>query len=258
MRKIALLATTIVAVFALAAVAFAATQQNTYTLNQAATSPSKAGTTKKPVIAGTNFDYTVGEKSGQRPAVVSKYVIRFKGIRTNGKYFKTCTAAKITQAKSNKSCPAGSQIGQGGIENQLGGTDDPSGKTPCNLNLRLYNGGQNKLTLYLDNFGVAQPCPVPPTAFSGTFKTSGGFTTLTFSVPSNLLHPLPGVSVAVVRTHSTIARKSVTKKIHGKKRRIGYFESVGGCVASKRPTTVIFTQEDNTTGTATKKSACKK
>jgi hypothetical protein len=254
MRKIAFLVTTAVAVLALAAVAFAATQQNTYTLTQAATSPTKAGTKTKPVNISIAFDYTVGEKSGQRPAVVSKYQIRFKGLRTNGKYFKKCTAAQITQAGSNKPCPAASQVGTGGVENQLGGTADPSGKTPCNLNLRLYNGGQNKLTLYLDNFGVATPCPVPPHAFTGTYTTAAGFTTLTFSVPSDLLHPVAGVSVAVVRTHSVIARKTVTVK----GRKIGYFQSIGGCIAKKRPTTVIFTQEDNTTGSASKTSACTK
>jgi hypothetical protein len=191
---------------------------------------------------------------------VKTYQIKFKGIRTNGKYFKKCTATQITQAGgSNTGCPAGSEVGSGLVDNIVGNTSDPSNKAiVCSLNLILYNGGQNVLTLYLTPNGATNPCPAQAQAFSGTFKTKGLFTTLSFDVPPSLLHPLPGLDTAVTRTESKIAKKTVKAKVHGKKRKVGYFESFGGCVKGKRPTTVIFTQEDGTVGKASTTSKCKK
>ena len=68
-----------------AAVALAAPQVNTYSVT-AKTSPTKAGTAKKPVPIQLTFNYKVGEQSGQRPAGVNEYRITFAGVKEDGSF----------------------------------------------------------------------------------------------------------------------------------------------------------------------------
>jgi hypothetical protein len=260
MRKIAVLVTALVAVLSVAAVAFAA-QVNSYTVT-ASGSPTKAGTKKKPVAQSVNFNYTIGELSGQRPAIVSRYSIKFSGLRTNGKYFKTCTASKINAAGSDAVCSKAAKVGSGSVENKAGRTDTPSDTSiPCHLDLTLYNAGQGKLTLFLAG-GPTKPNPCAialSVAIPGTFTPVSGGVALRFSVPSSLLHPIPGIDNAVVQVTSSLPRKTFTlRRKHHRARKIGFFESVGGCKAGKRPVAVTFTQEDGTVGTKTTSAACKK
>src|SRR3954447_23174910 len=81
MKKISIAALAIVLVVASAAFA-AVAQQNTYSVT-ASTSPTKAGTKKKPVAIKLIFNYKVGETHGQRPAVVNKYDIGFDGLKAD-------------------------------------------------------------------------------------------------------------------------------------------------------------------------------
>jgi hypothetical protein len=260
MRKIAVLITALVAVFAVTAVALAA-QVNTYTVT-ASGSPTKAGSKKHPVTEAIKFDYSIAEAAGQRPATVSQYSIFFKGLRTNGKYFKKCTADQINSAGSDSVCNKAAKVGSGSVDNQAGPTNDPTNKSiACHLALTLYNAGQGKLALYLAGGpSEPQPCAVAlAVAIPGVYKNQKGGQALQFSVPSQLLHPIPGIDNAVVRVTSTIPRKTakVSKKVRSN-RKVGYFESIGGCTKGKRTIAVTFTQEDGAKATKSTTARCKK
>lgn len=242
MRKITILA--VASLMAFAAVAFATTQENTYTV-QAGVSPTKSGTKKAPKPVSLNFGYTVGEKSGKRPALIKKYNIQFAGLQVNTNFFKGCSFAKIDQDQSDASCPKGSLMGTGSVENATGSTSDMNDKSlSCYLDLKLYNSRNNKAAIYLSgapNSDPAKNCPLSvDKAIDATFVRNSTGTSLQFTVDNFLLHPAPGFDNAVVLVKSTV--RKATAKVKGKTR--GWFESTGGCKNKKRAVTVTFTPDN--------------
>ena len=138
----------------------------------------------------------------------------------------------------------------------VGPTADPSstalGTTTCSLNLTIYSAPKHHATLYLESpagttcAGVSVKDSIDATY---TYSKSKG-STLSFKVPSRLLHPaLPAISNAVTNVVSTI--KNIKK---GKK---AYYSSVGGCKAKRRKVSVLFIQEDGASKTATTTAPCK-
>jgi hypothetical protein len=258
MRKSPLLAIVLVVSLIGAAVALAAGQTNTYTVT-GKISPTKAGTKKTPVPVSLNFDYTVGEANNLRPSPVKQYNIKFDGLRVNGARFAKCTAASINAAGSDAKCPTAAVMGTGQVQNISGGTNDPTDKTlTCYLDLKVYNGGASKAALFLmggqnDPRGPAYSCPIAVSqAIDANYIASSTGTSLRFTVQGALLHPIPGFDNAVVRVASKIRKATV--KYKGKT--VGYYESIGGCVAHKRNITVTFVSEAGQTGKAQKKLAC--
>jgi hypothetical protein len=257
LRKLQVLAATAVAVLALTAVAYAA-QVNTYSVT-AKTSPAQPGSKAKPIPIGLNFDYTIGEQSGQRPSPVKRYTIGFYGMHSNGALFATCTATRINATQSDSGCPKGSKVGSGFIINSAGKTDDPTDTSiPCNLNLTIYNAGAGKAAIFLKGGPTIQvqgkPCVIPINqAIDARYVSAfgGKGSALQFNVPSNLLHPVAGVDNAVVRVQSSISK--LTAKLRGKTH--GYFDSIG-CKGSKRPISVDFLSEAGQTSTASYDAAC--
>jgi hypothetical protein len=239
---VAVLATALIA----ASVAYAA-QVNTYTVT-GSTKPAKAGSKKKPVALRLDFDYTVGEQSGQRPSPVKRYTIGFYGLRTNGKLFPACTAAKINAAQSDSGCPKGSLVGTGAVSNAAGATSNPADKTiPCDLDLSIYNSGRNRAALFLHG-GPPQCAVTISQAIDAKFvRFAGHGSALQFEVPAALLHPIPGVDNAVVRVKASI--KKLRRKGHG------YFESIA-CQGAKRPIQVTFLTEAGQTSKASTKARC--
>jgi len=256
LRKLRIIALTVTGLLIVAAVAFAA-QVNTYTVT-ASTSPTKAGTTKKPVPIKLNFNYTVGEASGQRPALINKYDINFGGVAENSAKFPACPAATINSTQSDAACPKGSLMGTGNVENQTGSSSDPSQHSiTCHLDLKYYNGGKHHATLYLhgapNSADPSKSCPLAvDRAIDATYvkKTSG--VSLVFTVDNTLLHPIMGFDNAVVQVQSVVNR--VTKKVHGKT--IGYFQSIGGCKHGKRTVKVTFSQTDGSSQTKATTTKC--
>jgi hypothetical protein len=258
LRKLRIITLAIAGLLVLTAIAFAA-QENTYTVS-ASTSPTTAGTAKKPVPVQVKFGYTVGEKSQQRPALIKKYDINFAGLQVNGSLFPGCSQAKIDQDQTDANCPKGSLMGTGNVENAAGPTNDPSNKAlSCHLDLKFYNSGKNKAALYLkggpnDPRGAAKSCPLEVNkAIDANFVQTKKGTSLVFSVDDTLLHPAPGFDNAVINVNSVI--KKVTKKVKGKTR--GFFESFGGCKNKKRAITVTFTPVSGVAGKAQSLAACK-
>src|SRR3954470_10614608 len=249
MRKLAMLvaATTLLA---LAAVAYAQTQQNTYKV-QGAVTPTKAGSKDKPVAVKTQFSYQVGEANGLQPSAVKRYKISIYGVRAlNGDKFPKCTADQINQAgNSDAGCANGSRVGSGTIDNFVYADSDPSGKQggfPCAKKLNIYNSGKGKGALFV--YGDPNQCggvgalPAFPISY---VAGDGGGTALQFTVPKTVLHPIGGLSVAVREVSSTI--KKLTVKKSGKV--YAYYESVK-CSGKARPIKVTFHTEAGQTSDA--------
>jgi len=252
MRRVAALAASVGVVLVVAAVAFAQ-QTNQYSVDASVT-PNPKGSKAKPVPVGVKFNYSITEATGMQPAPVKSYKIAFTGLRVNGAFFPTCTAAKITAAgNSDTACPKKALVGTGTIDAYVYQTADPSGAGgfACPKKTDLWNAGKNKMVIFI--FGDPSQCggvaALPP--ISATFVNTSGGQALQFDVPPTILHAVAGLSVAVHNVTSTVKKLTVKKK--GKTR--GYFEAVG-CPGGKRTVVVTFTPEVGSPGTATKSQSC--
>jgi hypothetical protein len=260
MKKVVILAVTALAL-AVASLAYAQAQQNRYNVT-GGTSPTSAGTSKKPVPVSVSFNYTVGEIQNRRPSVIRKYNIRFAGLNVNTAPFPKCSQSVIDQQGAS-GCPAGSIVGTGFIENQTGATNNPSDKSiECNAGLQVINLGNNRASIFVQGdpqqSDPRRRCAITlaagiPARF---IRQSGGRgTSLEFTVPESLRHPgAPTISNAVVRVQSTIKR--LTRRVNG--RTVGFFESIGGCVRNKRNITVTFTPEQGSAARAQHLANCRR
>jgi hypothetical protein len=254
MRKFAI-AVTAMFVLGLSAVAYAQVT-NTYTVS-GSTSPTRAGTSKKPVPVSVKFGYTVGEQSGNRPSPVRKYSIRFAGLRVNTNAFPRCASGR-----KPSDCPSRSIVGTGFITNATGARNNPSDKSiACNAALSVINNGSNKATIYVEGSpqqsdprrrcAIELASPIP----ARFIRASGGrAVSLEFTVPQSLLHPLPTLDNAVTSVTSTIKR--LTTRRRGKT--VGFFESTGGCVRNRRNITVTFTPESGPAARAQRLASCRR
>jgi hypothetical protein len=254
MKKLAI-AVTAMFVLGLSALAYAQVT-NSYTVT-GSTSPTRSGTSKKPVAVSVKFGFDVGEVGGNRPSPIRKYSIRFAGLRVNSAAAPTCRSGRKPD-----DCPSRSIVGTGFIRNATGARNNPADKSiACNAALSVINNGRNKATIYVEGdpnqsdarkrCAIELAAPIP----ARFIRSSGGrAVTLEFTVPQSLLHPLPTLDNAVTHVDSSI--KKVTRKRNGKTQ--GFFESTGGCVNGKRNITVRFTPESGTPGTAQRLASCKR
>ena len=242
----------------IATVALAVTT-NTYRVTTS-TSDKKAGTVKKPVPTSLTFSYSVGEKDNQRPSPVKQYKIKIAGLRVNTKAVKqTCTAFKINAMGTDAFCPKAAIVGTGSIDNRLGPSNDPVNQDlHCYLALTLFNAPSNHVTLSLKGRTTNAPPQYCVTnidvAIDARYVRTGTSTTLSFTVPQTLLHPIPGLDNAVRNVTAKIKKITAGK---GKKR-IAYFSSVGGCKNERRAVTVSFVPESGTTQSAQGFASCKR
>jgi hypothetical protein len=255
MRKKVLSLATVLAV-AVAAIAYAQTQTNTYDV-QANTSPKKAGTSKKAVPVGIEFNFQVGEANNLRPAVIEKYSIKFGGLRTNTNSFPGCTPAQL---RADKDACDKAIVGSGFVKNNSGAVNNKSDRSVvCNLELTVYNSRNNRGMLLLEG-GPGQPenrvCPIEFGPANGIIPTnyvrSRSGSALEFTVPENLRHPLATLDNSLYDSKTNIKRMTVRRK--GKTK--GYYESIGGCRNGRRSVTVTFTPEDGPAQRASTFAAC--
>jgi hypothetical protein len=234
LRKLAILSTTLVAVLAMTAVAVA--QSGSYDVT-ASTSPAKAGSKKKPVAMsvkfGVHFDGTTRAPSS------AAFKVAFDGVRTNGKKFKTCTAAKINAAQSDRGCSRAALVGSGTVHNLAGAAGDINDTSIlCDLDVKIYNAGNKRAAIYL--FGNPPKCVIPVSqALDARWVRAGKGEALQFSIPSNLIHPVGGVDNSIINIDVTINKKTTGK---GKKK-AAYIESVGGCKKGDRDIALTLTYE---------------
>lgn len=257
-----------VATLCIAAAVALATQTNVYGVT-AKTSPTKAGTTKKPVGVKLDFNYTVDEQDNKRPAAVKRYSIKFDGIRSNGKYFKTCSADQINSTgdpATDAACPKDALVGTGQIIATVGQDGNEADQSlNCTQTLRVYNGKNSHATLFLQGtpppaeYGAAKYgdgyCVIPfGKAIDAHYVTTKTSSALVFDVPTTVLHNIPGLTTSVRKVTSTILLRSKTVK--GVKH--SYYESTGGCSSKGRKIEVTFTPESGPAKTAQSYAKCTK
>ena len=187
MRKLWVMGAAAMLVLAIAAVAIAQTAvTNTYTVD-GATTPSKAGSKKKPVPIAIRFDYQVGEVENRRPTPVKKYNIKFGGTQVNTNVAGKCSQATIDN-EGAAGCPASSKVGTGYIENETGQTSKPEDKSvPCNAKVTVINVGNRKANIYVEGSPTAtdprEKCAIQLAAgIPANYVRSGNDTSLIFTV----------------------------------------------------------------------------
>ncbi len=260
MRKIAMIAVAVTALFGVVAIAQAS---NTYTVTVAKVSPSKAGTALKPKPITINFGYQVGETGGNRPSVTTDYVIAFgKQIKSHRSFFKgnkVCTVAQAGYSTGQPpTCPATAKAGAGSINNLAGNATDPTSKIPCNLGLTLFVGDgkavpaaandgiavKNDLVLAIKRVNVADCALAVDAALPAGFGPAASGAALKFHVKKTpFQQPLPGVDNSVVNVTSSVGKTTrVRQKVGGVFKLVtrGLFESIG-CKSSAHKVNVAFT-----------------
>ena len=240
MRKLALACLGVVVALAVPTAVLAQTQHNSYSVTASVT-PKKKGSKAKPVPAAVDFGVKVDETNGLQPAAVKRYTIGFGGLKTNGKYFKTC---KVSQMHgTDRTCNKKALVGTGTITNFVYTDTDPSGQNGgflCEKTLHVWNAGANRAVLFVGGDpakcgGVGNLAPIP----AKFVKHGSTGQALRFDVPKTVLHPIPGLTVAVREVTSSIKKQTVNVK--GKKR--GFFESV----SKRHPVQVTFLTESGQT-----------
>jgi hypothetical protein len=261
---------TAVATLSLAGVALAA---NVYTVDGSA-KPHGKGSKKKPRPIGLKFDFQVESSDATvRGTPIARFAIGSEGLVTYPGLFPSCTFSQANRDGSISPKCRRARLGGGLVQNLVGPAASPTVKIFCNLKLGLYNirgvGRHGGMAIRLDGDPKAPPLSNPddrtincPTPIHGAIKArfkrvriaGRPADELRFSVPPELLHP-SGLDTTVRNTVSKIARKVRKKRIHGKRRKVGYYSSVG-CKGRKRTIRATFTDELGRKFTATRARRC--
>jgi hypothetical protein len=281
MRKLLIPALAAAVALAVAGIAFAA---NVYTVD-GNTKPHGKGSAAKPLPVSLEFDYTVADSNpANRGIPVNKYFIGAEGLITTPKAFPTCSGGESAannpdQAAAAKACKK-ARVGGGVIKALIGARGTPTASANCVLNLNLYNlkpgnygefgkvGKAGGLAIRID-----ADTPAPPSLddkYKGMCLAAQhasilatyhrvkikGVTSdeLRFTVPSELLHP-GGLDVTVRDVKSKILKKVAKVKVHGKKRKVGFYSAVG-CKGGKRSIQVTFVSETGQKSPVSKDVKC--
>jgi hypothetical protein len=270
MRRILILAGVAVAALSLAGTALAV---NVYTVD-GSTKPRGKGSKKKPRPIALKFDFQVGSSDpAVRGTPIERFAIGSEGLVTYPGLFPTCTYAQANRDGSISPKCRRARLGGGLVQNLVGPAASPTVKIFCNLKLGIYNirgvGRRGGMAIRLDGDPKSQPLTDPddrtincPTALHGAIKArfkrvriaGRPADELRFTVPPELLHP-SGLDTTVRNTVSSIARKVRKKKIRGKRRKVGYYSSIG-CKGRKRTVRATFTDEQGRKFTATRSRRC--
>jgi hypothetical protein len=243
MKKVHLLALTLVSVLVMSGVAIAA---NEYTITST-TNPTKSGTSSRPAPISGTFGFTVRDTNGGRPAALDALTVRFTGLRINTRQFRTCSASRMEQAQSDRGCPSAALVARGFARNIAGNINNRQDTSQrCYLSIRMWNSGSGRMALFVQGGprpnGPSDPqhCPLAvATAIPVSVTRRATGDQIRFSIPQNLKTPLATIRNALVETRLTLLRKTVTRS----GRRVGFWETFGGCRNGRRTVTAVFDNE---------------
>jgi hypothetical protein len=259
MRKLWIAAAAAVVVaLSVAGIAYAV---NTYDVDIASGSPNKAGSLAKPVPSSLNFGYEVGDTENLRPSVINQYFIAAEGIKYYPKARPTCTFAQADESPTYSSACKKAILGNGTIANAFGASVDRTGKSPCDVKLTLLNISNGpKVTKKHGAMAIRIDTDPPACSLSihGALaapiydvKIEGiASSELRFTVPDNLIHPVPGVDNSVIDVTSHVLKKTGKVKVKGKTRTVGFASAVGR-KGKTRTVRVTFVDETGHRETAT-------
>jgi len=235
LRKVSIVVAAAAALLCFAAVALA--QTNTYTVSGKIAS---GGSKKKPKPVGVDFGYTVGTEEGTLASPVKTYKIHLDGVKGDANFVaKKCPASKLNAMTTPdpSSCPSASKVGSGSVEALVGTAGQPvtDQTIKCHLDLTIYAGTKNSLTLFLK--GRTPTCITNvDQAIDAKLTTDSKGGNLTFTVPDALLHQV-GLDISVTKVTSKIKKLGKGTK--------GLFVSTG--CKGKRNVEVTFTSESGQT-----------
>jgi hypothetical protein len=200
-------------------------------------SPTKAGSSSKPVPVGFQLVYHAGGTNGNRAAPLTDLKTTTYGLVSNGKYFPTCSLNKIATAKNDNVCNPKAEVATGTVNSLLGAAILPkSAGTPCNPGLDVWNAGGNKVVFFFTAKSATQCGGLQTGAtapFYGYVSYQGKNMTLDVPQPRDIsvkVANLTGVYSSLILEKLTWFK--LTTKVKGKT--IGYLQSIG-CKAGKRP-----------------------
>jgi hypothetical protein len=282
MRKFVIAAVAAVSVLAVAAVAYAA---NVYTVD-GSTSPRGKGSASKPLPVSLNFDFSVrDENPANRGTPVEKYFIGAEGLVTYPEAFPACSGGSDgvnnTDLNRVKQVCKKARVGGGIIKAYAGAPADQTQKLNCVLELNLYNlkpgnygprGRISKknggLAIRIDAEQAVIPnlndehkgkcvteqneailAPYKPVKIKGVTSDE-----LQFTVPQSLLHP-SGLETVVQNVESAVKKRTATKRIKGKNRKVGFYSAVG-CKGNQRSIQVTFISEEGQRTPLSKNRPC--
>ena len=200
-KTIVALAGAVVAVFAVASVAYAAVNVTF----SATASPNKAN---KPTALSINIGSTDDTPGALQPPIMNRIVIKLPGGKYNASKFPRCKLA-VLQARGPNGCPRGAKIGSGtGV-----GLARPVVEDPVNGKLTIFNGekqgGKDTVLVYVF------PDLGPTFVSVGKVIKSGGKYTLDFNIPPiKTLPSAPDASVTSVKTKTPVKRIKKGKRKH--------------------------------------------
>jgi hypothetical protein len=245
-RKV--LVITALCLFVGAGAAFAATQSNNYKGTGFSFSGG-AGSAKKPAPVG--FKETLkatNNDSSKAAAVLTDINVKIYGLKSQAKFFPTCSASKMVALKSDSFCPKKSKFATGLVNSLLGNpTLAKSNRTKCNPNLDVFNAnGKGKLWFFFTTHSASQ-CAGLTTGATAPYP---GFVSQQGKYQLTRVHLPPDVSTKVANIPNfygslikeTLNWFKVTTKVHGKT--VGDNMSVG-CLHGKRPWSVQFIATTN-------------
>ena len=245
MRRIIIIGVAIAVLGSAAAAWASSSDPNTYG-GSISVSPAKAGKPKRPVIDGWTQNIAVSSNQTNKTAApLTDIKTWIYGLTVNTKLEPTCSSSKIENSLGT-GCPGKSLVASGTVQSTLGASSrNPNQSEPCDVNLRVFNGGKNYVWFFFISPSLAQ-CPAPTGSahpYKGTFSRSHGNLVLNVPLPpdvSIMAGGLPNTYASLDNEH--LVWKKITKRVKGKK--VGYFSSVG-CKAGKRPWKVTYTDTTN-------------
>jgi hypothetical protein len=234
MRKSAVLICALMALFAVAAVAYGSTKENNQTIKVKLLGAKKAGTKAAPAKVGLNVDLA---NNGTAPSPAKLVDIFFdKNLVFGGAAFPSCTLAKTTRNQ----CPANTKVGTGKAAAK-------AGTSTIALNITAFNGpGGKSLLLALRQVGGPLAINLEPklTKATGLYGTR-----LRTIVPKASYNAAPGFYTPLIKFLQDIPGKSIRKS--GKTIQ---FIGLTGCTNGKLQFKTEFTydKETNAAGQTTK------
>jgi hypothetical protein len=183
---------------------------------------------------------TLAGATGPLAPTITKTVIDFPaGAATNGRFFPSCSAAKLrSHHNALSACPKGSKIGTGIVTAtavELG--------VSSNAKATLFNGPGGRSVVF--NFHATIPADINDSLDAPLVKKHGKYSyELTLNLPHDLQEILDGVFVSVQRIDFVTG---ATTKVHGKTR--GYIETGKTCPKHGAPFHGQFFFNDGTNAT---------
>jgi hypothetical protein len=205
----------------------------------ASVTPTKGGTKKKPKNAKVRLAFTVNKEARKTLSGINYFVP--SNLKLSGKGFPSCSASKIN-AKGEAACAKGSKVGAGTATAVLG-----PGQQPLNFTVNVYSGGNAELALSLKGaVDIAFKAPI--------VKAGSPYgQEIKVTIPASVQSPAPSLYSYVTSVDTTIGgkfTKKVTKKVHGKKKKVKVtysYASLTGCPTSGAHTAgvqLLYAQND--------------